>query len=215
MSDLFREVDEAIRQDQLKQLWKKYAALVIVAVVLVVGGIGGWQLWTYLRNTNNQENSDALAAALALGREGKVEESLAALQTQAADTGEGGTATLAGFAAARILVGEGRIDEAVALWDKMAADSGTQHSYRDLAILLSVMHQLDSGDPAALSDRLQPLTAEGQAFRPTAQELMALLALRTGETERAKQILAGLAEDPATPAGLKGRAQQLLSALGG
>lgn len=215
MSDVFREVDEAIRQDQLKQLWKKYIPIIIVVVVLVVGGIGGWQLWSYLRHSDNQGDSDALAAALALGREGKVEESLAALQSQAADLNEGETATLAAFAAGRILVGEGRVEEAIALWDRIAANRNTQHSYRDMATLLSVMHQVDSGDPTTLADRLQPLTAEGNAFRPTAQELMALLALRGGEEERARQILSALVEDSATPGGMRGRVQQLLSALGG
>ena len=36
MSDIFHEVDEEVRREQLKKLWQKYGWLVIAACVLVV-----------------------------------------------------------------------------------------------------------------------------------------------------------------------------------
>jgi len=45
---LFREVDEEVRQDQLKKIWARYGNLIVavcLALVAVVAGIKGWQYW--------------------------------------------------------------------------------------------------------------------------------------------------------------------------
>ena len=45
---LFREVDEEVRQDQLKKIWTRYGNLIVgvcVALIAVVAGIKGWQYW--------------------------------------------------------------------------------------------------------------------------------------------------------------------------
>ena len=45
---LFREVDEEVRQDQLKKIWDRYGNIIIavcVAVIALVAGVKGWQYW--------------------------------------------------------------------------------------------------------------------------------------------------------------------------
>src|SRR5262245_9725302 len=45
---LFREVDEEVRQEQYKKIWKQYGnyfTAMAVAVVLLVAGFKGWQYW--------------------------------------------------------------------------------------------------------------------------------------------------------------------------
>ena len=39
MSDIFHEVDEEVRRDQLKKLWDRYSIYLIAAAVLIVAGI--------------------------------------------------------------------------------------------------------------------------------------------------------------------------------
>ena len=50
MSDesLFREVDEEVRQEQYKKIWKQYGnyfTAMAVLVVVLVAGFKGWQYW--------------------------------------------------------------------------------------------------------------------------------------------------------------------------
>ena len=46
MSDqLFREVDEEVRQDRLQDLWKRYGIYAAVAAVLIVAGTIAFVLW--------------------------------------------------------------------------------------------------------------------------------------------------------------------------
>lgn len=213
MSDVFREVDEAVREDQIKQLWRRYRIPILAAVVAVVVGVGGWQAWIAWQASERAQASDAYAAALQAARSGHAPEALAAL-TELSDPTSGEVGTLAAFAAARIELGEGRKDQAIALWDQIAASDAAGRTYRDTALLLSVMHQVETGD-AALEARLAPLLVEGQPFRPLALELSALLALQRGETELAKDQLGQVLADPQAPAAQRQRVEQLLAAVGG
>ena len=104
-------------------------------------------------------------------------------------------------------------DGALSIYQVMAEDSGIDPLYAGLARLYAVMHQLDSGDPEALSKDLEPLLSENGAWRYSARELAALLALRKGDTEAARTAYTLLADDAKTPPGIRARAAEMLQAL--
>ena len=82
-----------------------------------------------------------------------------------------------------------------------------------MATVLSVMLQVDKGDPATLTARLDPLTGNDEPYRFVALELKAVIALRDGRREDARQIYADLADDAAAPQTLRARAAEMASAL--
>ncbi len=212
MADIFKEVDEAIREERFGKLWKKYGRHMIsvaVAVVLGVAGIQGWSAYDLDRRSGL---SDRYSAALGQAAAGDTAAALNAL-LDLADAGGDGYAGLAAFERARVLADSGDIDGARAVWDRIAESSELGPAFRGAAVLLSVMHQLDEGDPAALRARLGPLAAEGQAFRATALELLALLALREGDRAAARAHYTTIADDREAPLGIKTRATQMLTAL--
>ena len=102
---------------------------------------------------------------------------------------------------------------AVDIYETLAADDSIEPLYRDLAVLLSVMAQADTGDPKALSDRLAPLAADGP-WRHTAGEYIGLLALRQGDTATARKQFEAIADDSQAPQGARARAAELLQTLG-
>src|SRR5687767_14090411 len=110
---IFREVDEELRGDRLRALWKRFGPYIIgaaVAVVLVVAVNEGWTWW---QNSNAARSSDQFYAALALAESGDVagaQESLNGVVAQ----GSGGYPTLAHFRQAALLAREGNTQAAVA-----------------------------------------------------------------------------------------------------
>ena len=60
-----------------------------------------------------------------------------------------------------------------------------------------------------------PLLAPGRGFRPLAMELSAVLSLREGNQEVARQLYAEIADDLTAPPALRARAAQVLASLGG
>ena len=67
MSDVFREVDEAVREDRVRRLWKRYGWLVITVAAVLVLGAATYVAWQNYEARRNSEYSAALAAALARG----------------------------------------------------------------------------------------------------------------------------------------------------
>ncbi len=61
---------------------------------------------------------------------------------------------------------------------------------------------------------LEPLFAAGNGFRPLAMELDAILALREGDREKARQLYTEIADNLTAPPGLRSRAAQVLASLG-
>ena len=41
MGDIFREIDEELRQERFEKLWQSYGKYIIAAIVAVVVGVGG------------------------------------------------------------------------------------------------------------------------------------------------------------------------------
>lgn len=210
---LFREVEEDLRRDRYAQLWKKYGSLVVVAAVVIVGTTAGAVWWRDHQRGIREKDGDRYAAAALLAQGGKTDEALKAFTALAQD-GTPGYRTLARLQEAALLAKKGDVKGAVAVYDALAADSGTEKSFRDLATLLGTMASLDSGDPAALSQRLQPLTAEDNPWRYSALELTALLAERAGNVKAARDIYTRLADDAEAPGGIRVRARQMLGLLG-
>ncbi len=212
MADIFKEVDEDLRRESLEKHWKKHGRSAIglaVAIVLAVAGVQGWRAYDLDRRS---KLSDRYAAALELAADGDTSAGLNAL-IDLSEADGGGYAGLAAFEEARMRVASGDIGGAIAVWDRIAAESGLGGGFRSAATLLSVLHQIDAGDPGVLRVRVGPLAAAGVPFRATARELLALLALSEGDRAGARELYTKIADDLEAPSGLRQRATQMLAAL--
>ena len=212
MADIFKEVDEELRRDNLAKLWSKYGrSLISVAagIVLAVAAVQAWRAYDLNRRS---DLSDRYAAALDVAAGGDPTAALNAL-AELSEAGSGSYAGLAAFEEARLRLESGDRDGAVKIWDKLAAESALGEGFRSIATLLSVMHQLDTADSAVLRSRLDPLATDGQPFRSSAREMLALLALLDGDRATARELYTGIADDREAPAGLRARAAQMLQTL--
>ena len=212
MADIFKEVDEDLRRDNLEKLWKKYGFQIMglaAAVVLGVAGVQGWQAYDL---DQRGKLSDRYGAARELAQGGETTAGLDAMIDLSEASGDS-YAGLAAFEEARLRVESGDTGGAIALWDRIAEGSGLGPGFKEAATLFSILHQIDSGDPAALRARLQPLAADSQPFRSSARELLALIALGEGDTAAARDLYTKISDDREAPAGLRQRATQMLAAL--
>ncbi|MDP9195585.1 MAG: tetratricopeptide repeat protein [Pseudomonadota bacterium] len=213
MSELLREIEEEIRRERLLAVWKKYHTLIIgtvLAVVVGTAGVAGWHEWRDSRNSR----ATAELSALVLQAPADPAQSAQALASFAQNA-PASQAMLARLHEAGALAKAGKTTEAIQIWDTVSADRSVDAPWRDLATLLSVMHQADSGDPVALLKRLEPLTGADSSWRFSAREWAAVLKARSGNRAEAAQMLHALASDPQTPASLRERATDLALAYEG
>ena len=206
MADIFREVDEAVREDRAKRLWLRYGRLAVTAALLIVAVTAGYVWWQNDQQARRNQGTAVLAAALNQS-EGSTLEAADALAGMAA-TADRGLATIARLYEAALLA-DANNPAAVAAYEQVAADAEVDPLWRDFAQLMAVLNRIDSGDPATLTALLTPLSAPDNPWRFSARELTGLLAVRDGEQARAADIFAELAADVMAPAGIRERAGNL------
>jgi hypothetical protein len=211
VTDIFREIDEELRRDNLLKLWSRYGRYVIVAAVVVLVIAGGIVAW--LNHLQSERKAQSLDYASAFAMVGAGKNADAARMFAAIATEGGGYAVLAPFEQAAVLAKTGDEKGAIAVYDRLPRQSDLDPVFRDLATLLAAMHEFPSKDPKALIARLQPLTAPGNPWRPTALELNAIADIDAGDKAGALAIYKQLAADPATPGGLRARAAEMAAAL--
>ena len=207
-----REVDEAVRQDEVGDFMKKYGRGLIAAVVLGFGAFGGYLFWQSRSEAALEGQSEALVQAmdeLNAGNTDGADSELAAM----AD-GEAGAAVMARMLRAGIAVQAGRTDEAVTAYDAIAADGDLPQALRDIATLRSVAAQYDNLDPQEVIDRVGPLAVPDNAYYGTAGEIVAHAYIDQGKNDEAGALLGDMSRNEDVPQSIRGRARQLAGLLG-
>ncbi|MDB5413688.1 MAG: hypothetical protein JWR10_2023 [Rubritepida sp.] len=215
MPDLIDEVDEEIRAERARRLAQRYGGLVAGVVLVAIAGIGGWEGWRWYENRQSGQAAQIfLTTARDAAAEGADLRAMAERFGAIAQDAPTGYRTMARLRAAALLAETGQTEAALAAYDALARDAGTDQLYRDLATVMWGLHALDTGDAAQIEARLTPLAVPGAVWRASAQEVLALAALKLGNTERARGTLQSLLGDAAAPQGVRDRAGRLLQGLG-
>ena len=211
MSELFDEVDEEVRREQLKKLWDKYSIFIIALAILIVAAVGGWRGYEYLEAKKASEAGAAFDAALDLAEQKKHAEAEATFDKLAA-TAPSGYRMLARLRAAAEVAT--RDPQAGAkMYDDLAADRSIAAEQQDLARIRAAGLLLDTESYPNMSQRLEVATKPDATFRHTARELLALSAWRANDTTAARQWLDAIANDGETPTAMRSRAEALQALL--
>ena len=213
MSDIFREVDEDLRSESYQKLWDKYGRLLIGLAVGVVVVTALWQAWASWQRAQNEADGERYMAAAQIAARGQTGAAIAMLELFEQEAGPG-YVTLARLQRASALVTAGDRREAVSIYDAVSADTSVDQTLRDLATLLAAQNLVDTADRPTLERRLAGLVLEISPWRFAARELLALAALRANDTDAARGYFTKLADDAATPQGVRARAAEMLAALG-
>jgi hypothetical protein len=211
VSELFDEVDEDLRREQLKKLWERYSIYIIAGAILIIAAVGGWRGYQYLEAKKAAEAGAAFDAAAELAEQNRHAEAEAAF-TKLAATAPYGYRMLSRLrAAAEVATRDPQ--GAAKLYDDISADRSVAASEQDLARIRAAGLLLDTTSYNNMLQRLEPATAPGATYRHTARELLALSAWRANDTTAARQWLDMIANDGETPASLRSRAEALQALL--
>jgi hypothetical protein len=205
--DIFQEVDEEVRREQLKKLWDRYGTLLIALCVLVIAGIGSWRGYDYWQAKKAGETGAAFEQAAILAESGKHKEAEAAF----AKIGAEGTAGYRILARLREAAEMAHTDKAAAVkaYEAITDDKSVGQVMQDLAAVRAGYLMVDTVSYAQMAAKLEPLTAQDRTFRHSARELLALSAWKGGDASAARKWTDMMMADPATPSGTRSRAEVL------
>jgi hypothetical protein len=211
VSELFDEVDEDVRRDQLKKLWEQYSIYIVAGALLIIAAVGGWRGYQYLEAKKAAEAGVAFDKAVELSEQNKHTEAEAAFTELAAKAPSGYRMLARLRAAAEVATRDSKA--AAKLYDDIAADRSVGAAEQDLAKVRAAGLLLETSSYPSMLARLEPATVPGATFRHTARELLALSAWRANDTAAARQWLDMIASDGETPPSLRSRAEALQALL--
>jgi len=211
VSELFDEVNEEVRRDQLKKLWDQYSIYIIALALLIIAGVGGWRGYQYLEAKRAAEAGAAFDKASELSEANKHAEAEAAFADLAAKA-PWGYRMLARLRTAAEVANRDK-PAAAKMFDDIAADGSVGAPERDLARIRAAQLLLETTTYPNMLQRLEPATAAGATFRHTARELLALSAWRANDNAAARQWLDLIANDGESPPSLRSRAEALQALL--
>jgi hypothetical protein len=212
MSDIFREVDEDLRREQIRSLWNRFAPYIIGLAILIVVATAGYRGWEYWNLRQAQATGDRFIAAAQLAKDGKHDEAIAALDAIAKD-GSGGYPVLAGFRIAAEKAAAGDDAGAIAQYDSIAGRRGVPEEMRMLARLRAAWLVVDEANFAEVERRVGDLAGVGNLWRHAAREILGLGAWRAGDYAAAKRYFEEISDDQETPDDLRQRSQLMLSLI--
>lgn len=211
MSEIFDEIDEDVRRDQLKKLWDRYSIYIVAVALLIIAGVGGWRGYQYVEAKKAAEAGAAFDKAIDLAEQNKHSEAEAAFAGLAVSAPSGYRLLARLRAAAELATRDPQA--ATKLYDELSADRSIGTPAQDLARIRAAGLQLETASYPSMLQRLEPATAPGATFRHTARELLALSAWRANDMAAARQWLELIASDGETPSTLRSRAESLQALL--
>ncbi len=209
MSDqaAFQEVDDAVRQDELKAWWKRWGTPVVVAFVLLIALTVAVIQWRKYEDGQRAIAGAAFSAAIAkIGQDNAA--ARADLERQAKEAPDP-YKWLAALAAAQL---KDKPEEQVAALQALAPKLPPEFS--DLAQLIAGFKSADGPNGEQTIANLEPLTGPERPYRVSVLELQALVAQRKGDTAKAREIWSEISRDPAAPQGALQRSQAMLNLYG-
>ena len=210
---LLREVDEAVRQDDLRTFGQRYGRLLAIGAAVLVIGFGGFLFWQSRQEAALEREAEAVIAALDQAQAGNFSDaatSASSLLKQGADGPEASARLVAAGAA----IEQGQTEQAAKELTALASDSQAPKALRDLATLRLVALEYDRMDKGQVITRLGPLATPNSPWFGSAGELVAMAYLEQGKRAEAGRLFAQIANTETVPDPIRSRARQMAGVLG-
>ena len=205
------EVDEDIKNDNFKVLWNRYGIFVILFVVLAVSAtvsfekIRGWKI------AQNQANTENYMVAAQLRK--NPADTLEALQ-KIAGANQGIFSDFAKLQIANVLFSQDKTEDALTTLESLLNDSGANEEVKHIALIKLATYRVDTMPRAEFEAMLKPLSETDTSWKPLAQDLLALVAIREGDVDTAQTIYENILKLKDLPEGFRTKVQDMLTSLG-
>ena len=212
MDDIFKEVDEELREERLTKIWKRigpYVVGILSGAIIITSAVIGYREYD---ETQRQNWGVQFAEAMNLSEEGNWQESLDLFDTLTEKTNLG-YKTLSLFQAASLYARNGNKEKALEIYQSLE-NKALDENFRDLATLMLIYLQFDNADPEILEKRIEKLASKGNPWYYNAVELKGFLFAKQKNKEKQIEIFNILSKDNKAPEGVRTRANDMLAILG-
>jgi hypothetical protein len=205
-----QEIDEDVKNDNLKQLWEKYGVFIVLLVVLAVSATVSFEKFKSWRAAQNQAATETYMSAVQLKE--NPEETLAALQ-QINQSSQGIFSDFAKLQIANVLFNQNKNDEAKATLQSLIDDQQVNAEVKNIALIKLATYMVDELPKAEFEAMLKPILDANNSWTPLAQDLLAMSAIKEGDVDTARTIYENILKIKDLPDNFKTKIQDMLTSL--
>ena len=190
MADIFDEVSEELKQDQLKQIWNKYSKYIISVAFILFISVLGYFFYDKWRLEKIEVSSSQFFSGI---EKLEKKEFLSSIEifSKNVDQAHQGYKTLSLFGIAEANFKIGKVDEMILNYKSIYENQNIDVYYRDLARLLSVMK--DNVSSFEIQKKiLDPILNSPSKLQLLAAELEIMLLIRFNKIDEAKLSISKL-----------------------
>ena len=187
MADIFDEVSEELKQDQLIQIWKKYSKLIITLISLIIISLISYQAYITWNKKKIEAISEQYFQALEELEDKNYSESHD-LFLKNSQNDKSGYSTLSLFGLAQSNYQNKKIDEMILNYQTIYSNENIDIYYRNLSRILSVLKDNKSSfDKQKLL--LEPILNSPSKLQTLAAELEVMLLIKFDKIKEAQSAL--------------------------
>ena len=190
MADIFDEVSEELKQDQLIQIWKKYSKLIISLILIIIISLVSYQAYLIWNKKKIEAISEQYFEALEELEDKNYSKSYS-LFLKNSQNDKSGYGILSIFGLAESNYQNGKIDEMILNYQTIYDDENIDIYYRNLSRILSVLKDNKSSF-AEQKLLLEPILNSPSKLQIIAAELEIMLFIkfdRISEAQKALRVL--------------------------
>ena len=194
MADIFDEVSEELKQDQLKQIWNNYSKYIISVAFIIFISVLGYFFYDKWKLEKLEVSSSKFFSGI---EKLEKKEFLSSIEifSKGVDQEHKGYKTLSLFGIAEAYFKIGKVDEMVLSYKSIYENQNIDIYYRDLVRLLSVMK--DNVSSFEIQKKiLEPILNSPSKLQLLAAELEIMLLIRFNKIDEAKLSISKLLKRP-------------------
>ena len=187
MADIFDEVTEELRQDQFKEIWKKYQKFIFLSLFLIISIVGGYKGYQYYKNQKILDNSKLFFNALSKIDNNKLADAEKLLLQLEANENTG-YYLFSMFALAKLNMEKGNYLLMEKYYTSIINNKSFEKFYRDLALIyLTINSKKISNDDKI--KRLKPIITSPNKLQSFAAEMEILYLFDSNKNKIANKKL--------------------------
>ena len=190
MADIFDEVSEDLRQDQILHIWKKYSKFIVGFITLIIISIFSYQAYNSWYEDKLNIKSEHFFNALEKLEEKKNIESID-LFSKNLTSDDDGYLMLSNFGLAELNFKNNEIEKMIYNYESIYNNKNIDDHYQYLARFLSVIKD-NKSSYQSLHDRLMPVLSSPNKLQTLAAELEISILINFDKINKAQEALKAL-----------------------
>ena len=207
MSDIFKEIDEDLRQDKAARLWRAYGKYLIALAVFIILAIAGYRFIEHTQEKSREQASELYELASEAGRTGDKKAAIKLFSDNRFDETVG-YAIISKLKKAALAKSNDDLEGMAIVLKEIITNEEIPLYLRDLARLKLFAFDNDNN-----ISHLDALIEGGGPWKFLALELKGGIELEGGNLKEARSIFEELTNEAGTPNNLRRRTSEILKAL--